>query len=212
MKEFGLDVVLQNWRGVFAAPGAKADAIAWWQTALREMHTKPQWQDYLANKGWEDGYLDGQAFTDLVKADETLIASTLTRLGIGGTKGGNSPVGPWAFPKAVGALGIAAGIGVAVEHYRATPGESVAPAGLEDDDEGGGLLPEWGRFLAGALLIPVFITALNYLGFAIATPVFIVAICVLMRSDTLKWDALAALGITGSIWLLFSEILKVALP
>ena len=212
LKETGLDIVLQNWRGVFAAPGAKADAIAWWQNALREMRSKPAWQDYLSDKGWEDGYLDGQAFADLVSADEKLIASTLTRLGIGGSKGGNSPVGPWAFPKAVGALGIAAAVGVAVEHYRAKPGESVAPAGLEDDDEGGGPLPEWGRFLAGALLIPAFIVALNFVGFAIATPVFILAICLLMRSATLKWDVVAALGITGGIWLLFSRILSVALP
>lgn len=212
LKEAGLDIVLQNWRGVFAAPGARADAIAWWQNTLREMRMRPQWQNYLASKGWEDGFLDGQAFTNLVTADEKLIAGTLTRLGIGGTKGGNSPVGPWAFPKGVAALGTAAGVGVALEHFRAKPGESVAPAGLEDDDEGGGPLPVWSRFLAGAALIPVFIAALNFVGFVIATPVFILAICLLMRSGSLKWDVVAALGITGSIWLLFSRILNVALP
>jgi putative tricarboxylic transport membrane protein len=212
LKELGLDIVLQNWRGVFAAPGASAEAIAWWQNLLRKMRVQRHWQDYLVNKGWEDGFLDGQAFSDLVAADEKLTAATLARLGIGGTKGGNSPVGPWAFPKAVAALGTAAGIGVAVEHFRAKPGESVAPAGLEDDDEGGGELPIWKRFFVGAALIPAFIAGLNFVGFLIATPVFIMAICLLMRSNSLKWDVIAALGITGSIWLLFSRILEVALP
>lgn len=212
LKEAGLDIVLQNWRGVFAAPGAPAYAITWWQKLLRDMRDQQSWRSYLTNKGWEDGFLEAEAFADYVAAEEKLNRKTLARLGIGGSAGGNSPVGPWAFPKAIGALGIAAAAGVAVEHYRAKPGESVAPAGLEDDDEGGGPLPVWSRFLAGASIIPVFIAALHFLGFAIATPIFILTICYLMRSGTLKWDALAAIGITGGIWLLFSRILAVALP
>ncbi|CAN1535867.1 PBP2_Bug_TTT domain containing protein [Sphingomonadaceae bacterium] len=212
LKEVGLNVVLQNWRGVFAAPGAPNYAIAWWQKLLREMRNQPSWKLYLANKGWEDGFLEGAAFADYVAAEEKLNAKTLARLGIGANEGGNSPVGPWAVPKAIAALGVAAAVGVAAEHYRAQPGESVLPAGLEDDDEGGGPLPVWSRFIAGACIVPMFIAALYFVGFAVATPVFIIAICVLMRSSTLKWDAVAALGITGGIWLLFSRILAVALP
>ena len=212
LKESGVDVVLQNWRGVFAPPGTPAHAVAWWRDLLRKMRDEPSWKAHLANKGWEDGFLDGDAFIAFVKSEEALNRKTLARLGIGGSGGGNSPVGPWAFPKAIALLGTAAAAGVAYEHFRAQPGESVAPAGLEDDDEGGGPLPVWSRFLAGAALIPAFIVALNFVGFAIATPVFILAICLLMRSGTLKWDVVAALGITGGIWLLFSRILSVALP
>jgi putative tricarboxylic transport membrane protein len=212
LKEAGLDIVYQNWRGVFAPPGMPAHAVKWWSKLLHEMAGRPEWKSYLANKGWEEGFLDGEGFADLIDAEEKLYGTMLKQLGIDGTKGGNSPVGPWAFPKAVAALGIAAGAGIAYEQYRAKPGETVAPAGAEDDDEGGGPLPIWTRFLAGAALIPAFIIALNFLGFALATPVFILAICLLMRSTTLKWDAMAAIGITAAIWLLFSRILNVALP
>ncbi len=212
LKEAGLDIVYQNWRGAFAPPGMPAHAVKWWAQLLREMAARPEWKSYLANKGWEDGFLDGEAFANLIEAEENLYGTMLKQLGIDGTKGGNSPVGPWAFPKAIAALGIAASAGIAYEQYRAKPGETVAPAGAEDDDEGGGPLPIWTRFLAGAALIPAFILALNFLGFAMATPVFILAICLLMRSTTLKWDAVAAIGITAAIWLLFSRILNVALP
>lgn len=212
LRESGLDIVFQNWRGAFAPPGTPDYAIKWWTTLLREMAMQPEWESYLAKKGWVDGFMDGEAFTDLVNAEEKLYGTVLKQLGIDGTKGGNSPVGPWAVPKAIAVLAGASGAGIAYEHFIAKPGEAIVPAGAEDDDEGGGPLPIWTRFMAGAALIPVFIAALNFLGFAIATPVFILAICLLMRSTTLKWDAVAAVGITGAIWLLFSRILSVALP
>lgn len=212
LKEAGLDIVFQNWRGVFAAPGAPPHAIEWWSNLLREMTLRPEWTSFLAGKGWEDGYLDSEEFAALIDREETLYRATLQQLGIGGSAGGNSPVGPWAFPKAVAALGLAAGAGVVAEHLRAGPAAEVVPAGLEDDDEGGGALPLWSRFVAGALLIPLFIAALHFAGFLIATPVFVLAVCVMMRSTTLKWDAIAGIGLTAATWLLFTELLHVALP
>lgn len=212
LKEAGLDVVLQNWRGVFAAPGASDQAIAWWSDLLDKMRRQDSWKAFLTNKGWEDGYMPSSAFTDLVRKEEVQVKQILTRLGIGGDSGGNAPVGPWAVPTAVAALGAVSLIGVVAENMRMKPGDSVAPAGLEDDDEGGGPIPQWGRFISGAMIIPAFILGLHLLGFAIATPIFILGVCALMRSETLKWDALAALGISLAIWLLFSRILNIALP
>ena len=212
LKEAGLDIVFQNWRGVFAAPGAPAYAIQWWSDLLREMTQRPEWRSFLAGKGWEDGYMGSEEFTALIDREERLYRSTLQQLGIGGSAGGNSPVGPWAFPKAVAVLGLAAGAGVIAEHVRAGPSSEVAPAGLEDDDEGGGPLPLWKRFVAGALLIPLFIVALHLVGFLIATPLFVLAVCFMMQSSTLKWDAVAGIGLTAATWLLFTKLLHVALP
>lgn len=212
LRESGLDVVLQNWRGVFLPPGAPDYAVRWWTELLEKMHAEPTWQAFLKNNRWEDGFQRADEFNRFVLAEEERTSTVLDRLGIGGTAGGNSPVGPWAVPKAVGVLGLAALAGVIVESRRMRPGESVAPAGLEDDDEGGGPLPMWGRFLAGAAIIPIFILALAYLGFAIATPIFILAICVLMKSGSLKWDIPAAIGISAAIWVLFTRVLNIALP
>lgn len=212
LRETGLNVVLQNWRGVFAAPGAPDYAVRWWSDLLDRMRKRSSWQAFLRKKGWEDGWLQAEQFAEFIRAEEKTTTTILARLGIGGTLGGNSPVGPWAVPKAVGVLALASLAGVAIEARRMKPGESVAPAGLEDDDEGGGPVPLWGRFLAGAAIVPLFILALHLVGFAIATPVFILAICLLMRSGTLKWDIPAALGISAAIWVLFTRVLNIALP
>jgi putative tricarboxylic transport membrane protein len=212
LRETGLDVVLQNWRGVFAAPGAPDHAVAWWSALLDRMRQQPSWQSFLRNKGWEDGWQPASDFAQFIAAEESKTTAILARLGIGETAGGNSPVGPWAVPKAVGVLAAASLAGVVIEARRMKPGESVAPAGLEDDDEGGGPVPLWGRFLAGAAIVPLFILALDLVGFAIATPVFILAICLLMRSGTLKWDIPAAIGISAAIWFLFTRVLNIALP
>jgi putative tricarboxylic transport membrane protein len=73
-------------------------------------------------------------------------------------------------------------------------------------------LPIWKRFLAGVGLILAYIVALGLIGFLIATPLFIMALCLLMKSKTLVWDAVAAVLMTGAVWLLFSRVLSVQLP
>lgn len=212
LREAGLDVVLQNWRGVFAAPDAPEYAIAWWTDLLERLRRQESWTRFLASKGWADGFLPARPFAAFIEQEEARSAQILARLGIDGSAGGNSPVGPWAVPTAVGVLGVAALAGVAAENLRMKPGDSVVPSGLEDDDEGGGPMPLWSRFLAGAAIIPLFIAALHFVGFAIATPAFILGVCLLMRSGTLKWDIPAAIGISAGIWLLFSRVLGIALP
>jgi putative tricarboxylic transport membrane protein len=209
LREVGLDIELQNWRGLFAAPGAGAEAVTWWTNLIRRMRDTREWQDLLVNKGWEDGYLDAAAFAAFIRAEETITETTLARIGIGGSGGGNSPLGPWGMPKAIAGLAAVAAIGVGMEYRR---GISVGPAGLEDDDDGGGELPVWSRFLAGALLIPLYLVALSLVGFVFATPVFVLAICLLMKSRTLKWDVVAAFGLTGMVWLLFTRLLNIFLP
>lgn len=212
LKESGLDIVYQNWRGVFAAPGAPSHAIEWWSNLLRNMAARPEWKAFLASKGWEDGFLDGEAFANLIAAEEALYGTMLKELGIDGTKGGNSPVGPWAFPAAVAVVGSVAAAGVVRERLRAPPDSQAIPAGLEDDDEGGGPLPIWSRFVGGALLVLAFIVALHFVGFLWATPVAVMAVCLMMQSKTLKWDAFGALALTGGTWFLFTQLLHVALP
>jgi putative tricarboxylic transport membrane protein len=47
LREAGLDVVLQNWRGVFAAPGASEEGVAWWRDLLLRVVADPGWKSYL---------------------------------------------------------------------------------------------------------------------------------------------------------------------
>jgi putative tricarboxylic transport membrane protein len=67
MKEQGYDVILGNWRGVYAAPGISAgerDAI----TAAVVAATKSKaWTEALSKNGWTPAVLTGKEFEDFVE-------------------------------------------------------------------------------------------------------------------------------------------------
>jgi putative tricarboxylic transport membrane protein len=212
LRQSGLNVVLENWRGVFAAPGIEPEHRAWWMTLLERMRATPMWQNFLQANGWQDGFLPGDAFKQFIAAEEAQNTQTLTRLGMVGGHGGHAPVGPWAFPTIIGVAGAAAVAAVTMETLKAPAGQAVVPAGSDDDDEGGGPLPIWRRFFAGVGIILAYIVSLSFAGFLISTPIFIMALCVLMRSKKLIWDAVAAVLMTAAVWLLFSRVLSVQLP
>lgn len=77
LKEAGLDVVLQNWRMVAAAPGISADQKAAILADVDKMVNSASWQTALETKGWANTYLAGDAFQAQLEAD---IASTETIL------------------------------------------------------------------------------------------------------------------------------------
>jgi len=77
LKEAGLDVVLQNWRMVAAAPGISADQKAAILADVEKMVNSASWQAALETKGWANTYLAGDAFQAQLDAD---IASTATIL------------------------------------------------------------------------------------------------------------------------------------
>lgn len=66
MKEMGYDVVLGNWRGLYAAPGITAQERA----ALTELIVKTTktktWAEAMEKNGWTPALLTGKAFDDFV--------------------------------------------------------------------------------------------------------------------------------------------------
>jgi putative tricarboxylic transport membrane protein len=69
MKEMGYDVVLGNWRGLYAAPGITAEQRA----ALTEMVIKTtktkSWIESMEKNGWTPALMTGKAFDDFVDAE-----------------------------------------------------------------------------------------------------------------------------------------------
>jgi len=211
LKEAGLDVLFHQWRGVFAPPGLKAEHLAWWQSVIDRMHASEIWRQYITRSGWEDGYLARDDFKRLVHADQDRYIQTLARLRIVRAAGGSSPIGPYAVPAAIGVAGIAALGATAVERLR-TPDRPIAAAASEDDDEGGDPPRIWSRLFLGLALSLMYIAALWLIGFLIATPLFLVALGLLMGSKRPVRDALAGIGLTIGIWLMFTRLLYVSLP
>jgi hypothetical protein len=175
-----VDVRFHQWRGVFLAPGLKAEQRAWWESVIERMHASDVWHQYMSRSGWEDGYLAGDEFRRLVHADQDRYTQTLARLHIVRATGGSAPIGPYAVPTAIGVVGVAA-LGATIVEYLRAPDRTITAAS-EDDDEGGDPPRIWNRLFIGLALSAIYVAALRGIGFLVATPLFLVALGVLMRS------------------------------
>ena len=85
-------------------------------------------------------------------------------------------------------------------------------AGAASEKKGGGMRAFWVVVLTlgGAL---VYIVSLEYVGYAVATALFIMIFAYLFdNSARLFWYPLVACAVTGSIWLLFAKALHIPLP
>lgn len=78
VREQGIDVVFENWRGIFATPGMPSYAVDYWTDAFARMVKTEQWQQALKKNGWDDAYQnaeDFKVFLDKVNEDyKTILA------------------------------------------------------------------------------------------------------------------------------------------
>jgi putative tricarboxylic transport membrane protein len=82
LQDAGIDIVLPNWRGVFA-PGDLTDEQ---RTAVFDMisamHETAEWQDALAANGWEDFFLVGDEFATFMQEEISRIQGVLSDIGL----------------------------------------------------------------------------------------------------------------------------------
>jgi putative tricarboxylic transport membrane protein len=83
LEEAGLDVELQNWRGVVAPAGISEQQEQALEDLLVAMTRTPQWQDALARRGWGDALLTGPEFEDFVRAEQERVTQVLAEIGLG---------------------------------------------------------------------------------------------------------------------------------
>lgn len=82
IKESGLDVVLQNWRMVAAAPGLSDEQKAAVTADIEKLVKSAAWQEQLKTKGWQDTYLSGPAFDEQLAKDVTATEGILKEIGL----------------------------------------------------------------------------------------------------------------------------------
>ena len=82
LKEAGVDVAVQNWRMVAAAPGITDEQKAAVAADVKAMAESASWKAALETKGWVDTYLDGDAFTAQLEADTTATEAILKDIGL----------------------------------------------------------------------------------------------------------------------------------
>jgi putative tricarboxylic transport membrane protein len=69
LKEQGYNVVLGNWRGVYAAPGISAEQRAALTDLVIKATKTTTWIEALAKNGWTPALLSGKAFDDFVESE-----------------------------------------------------------------------------------------------------------------------------------------------
>nr|WP_315488100.1 tripartite tricarboxylate transporter substrate-binding protein [uncultured Rhodoferax sp.] len=69
LKELGYDVVLGNWRGLYAAPGITAEQRAALTDLVVKATKSKSWTESLEKNAWTPALLTGKAFDDFVDAE-----------------------------------------------------------------------------------------------------------------------------------------------
>jgi putative tricarboxylic transport membrane protein len=82
LKEQGVDVVLANWRAIFAAPGINDAQKKELIDAVGKAAKSAAWHDTLAKNQWADLYLPGDEFKTFLAAEQKQTEKTMTSLGL----------------------------------------------------------------------------------------------------------------------------------
>ncbi|UJW85124.1 Bug family tripartite tricarboxylate transporter substrate binding protein [Devosia sp. SL43] len=82
LMEAGVDVAVQNWRMVAAAPGITDEQKAAINADIEKMVNSAAWKTTLETKGWVNTYLAGDAFTAQLAADTEATAAILKEIGL----------------------------------------------------------------------------------------------------------------------------------
>lgn len=82
LKESGIDVEIQNWRMVAAAPGITPEQKAALSDTIAKMVNSPAWTEMLKQKGWSNTYLAGEAFDKQLQLDITSTQAILKDIGL----------------------------------------------------------------------------------------------------------------------------------
>jgi putative tricarboxylic transport membrane protein len=82
LKEAGVDVVIQNWRMVAAAPDITPEQAAAITADIEAMVNSATWQETLKAKGWQNTFLAGDAFKAQLAADTAATAAILKDIGL----------------------------------------------------------------------------------------------------------------------------------
>lgn len=81
VQELGYDVTFANWRGFFGIPGLSSEKAMAYQTVLKEMYDKPEWEKIRSQRGWQNLYKPGKEFYSFLEEQEKSIGDIMRKLG-----------------------------------------------------------------------------------------------------------------------------------
>jgi putative tricarboxylic transport membrane protein len=75
LREQGVDLIMLNWRGLFAPPGISDEQRARLEDLVATLVRTPAWRDALAQHHWTDLYLPAPAFATFLATESARTAS-----------------------------------------------------------------------------------------------------------------------------------------
>ncbi|MEU8075086.1 tripartite tricarboxylate transporter substrate binding protein [Catellatospora citrea] len=82
LREAGLDVVFDNWRGLVAPPGLSADQRATLSSVVVQLRASGAWQEALTGHRWTDAYQDGDEFAAFLREQDESVTRILDGMGL----------------------------------------------------------------------------------------------------------------------------------
>lgn len=82
LKEQGVDAELVNWRGIVAGPGITPAQKTAFSAAVAKAVKSDEWKKVLKARGWDDAYLDADAYAAFLKQDQVRVKDVLTSVGL----------------------------------------------------------------------------------------------------------------------------------
>ena len=82
LSESGVDLVVENWRMVAAAPGITEEQKAAINADIEKLVASATWKQILETNGWQDMYLAGAAFDTQLAADIDATSAILKDIGL----------------------------------------------------------------------------------------------------------------------------------
>ena len=83
MRESGMDVELQNWRGVVAPRGISEEQEQALEDLLIDMTETDTWRATLTERGWGEATLAGEEFEEFVRSEQDRVSQVLDEVGLG---------------------------------------------------------------------------------------------------------------------------------
>jgi putative tricarboxylic transport membrane protein len=213
LREQGLDVELENWRSLVAPPGISPVDRERLERAVETMVRSSEWRQELERYRWIDRYLAGDEFTRFAHAEDQRVHAILTKLGLG--PGETSPRTAGVYPLLVLA-GLAFWVAAAVletarAHLSSPRSSDVGRWTITDrrwtiDD---------GRWRSAALIaagMALDLALIEQAGFVPASAVLFWLTARAFDRHHPGRDALYALAVSASAYLLFVRVLNVTLP
>lgn len=82
LKASGIDVELQNWRGIAGPRGLDPKEREALIAMLDEMKNSPTWKKILDDRGWDDAYLTGPELDTFIDDEQRTTAQVLQEIGL----------------------------------------------------------------------------------------------------------------------------------